>query len=329
MSILVTGGAGYIGSHVVLGLLEAGEDVVVLDNLCTGFAAAVPEAAQLVRGNVGDGELVRAVLQNHDIDAVMHFAASTVVPESVVDPFKFYFNNSMNSSVLIKECAEFGIKRFVFSSTAAVYGSGDGTPVTEEAPLNPESPYASSKLMTEWVLRDAASAYDFNYIVLRYFNVAGADPQGRAGQSTLNATHLIKVASQVVIGARTHLDIYGDDYPTPDGTCVRDYIHVSDLADAHLTALDQLRKTDENGTFNCGYGSGYSVKEVVQAIEQEFGKSLPVKIVPRRLGDPVSIVADSTALRTQLHWTPRHDDLAFIVRTAAAWEKNNLHREAG
>ncbi len=329
MSILVTGGAGYIGSHVVLGLLEAGEEVVVLDNLCTGFAAAVPQAATLIKGDVGDAELVNRVLQERKIDAVMHFAASTVVPESVVDPFKFYFNNSVNSSVLIKACAEAGIKRFVFSSTAAVYGSGDGTPVSEDHPLNPESPYASSKLMTEWVLRDAAIAYDFNYIVLRYFNVAGADPAGRAGQSTLNATHLIKVASQVVIGERPHLDIYGDDYPTPDGTCVRDYIHVSDLADAHLTALTHLRQTKKNDTFNCGYGSGYSVKQVVKAIEQEFGKPLPVKIVPRRLGDPVSIVADSTRLREQLHWTPKHDDLAFIVRTAAAWEKSNLHLAAG
>lgn len=328
MSILVTGGAGYIGSHVVLGLLEAGEDIIVLDNLCTGFAEAVPQEATFVKGNVGDAELVRSVLTEHDIDAVMHFAASTVVPESVVDPFKFYFNNSVNSSVLIKECSEAGIKRFVFSSTAAVYGSGDGAPVSEDHALNPESPYASSKLMTEWVLRDAAAAYDFNYTVLRYFNVAGADPKGRAGQSTLNATHLIKVASQVVIGERAHLDIFGDDYPTPDGTCVRDYIHVSDLADAHLTALAHLRQTNQNGTFNCGYGAGYSVREVVSAIEQEFGKALPVKIVPRRLGDPVSIVADSTRLREQLNWIPKHDDLAFIVRTAAAWEKNSHHRAA-
>ncbi len=321
MSILVTGGAGYIGSHVVLGLLEAGEEVVVLDNLVTGFASAVPKEARFIKGDVGDQALVRRLLKEHRIASVMHFAASTVVPESVSNPFKYYVNNTVNSTTLIECCARAGIENFVFSSTAAVYGSGDGKPVSEEQPLNPESPYASSKLMTEWILRDAAAAYGFNYIALRYFNVAGADPRGRAGQSTANATHLIKVASQVVLGQRPCLEIYGDDYPTQDGTCIRDYIHVTDLANAHLTALDHLRTHKQNGVYNCGYGKGYSVKEVVKAIESECGITLPVKIVGRRPGDPVSIVADSTRLRKELNWTPQHDDLAFIVRTAVAWEE--------
>ncbi len=329
MSILVTGGAGYIGSHVVHMLCDAGEDVVVIDNLVTGFQSALPEAAAFYQGNVGDALLLRRIFKRHAIEAVMHFAGSTVVPESVANPMKYYQNNTANSAVLIAECIKAKVKRFIFSSTAAVYGSSDGTPIDENIPLDPLSPYASSKLMTEEMLRDAAESSPLNYVVLRYFNVAGADSQGRTGQSSANATHLIKVACQTALGERSHLDIYGDDYPTEDGTCIRDYIHVTDLADAHILALKHLQTTDTSLTLNCGYGHGVSVKEVIDVVNEVCGRPLPVQIAGRRPGDPSAIVADSTALKDILDWQPQYDDLHVIVSSAMGWEKQCLQKKAG
>lgn len=328
MTIFVTGGAGYIGSHVVLALLECGEDVVVLDNLVTGFAWAVPDRATFIEGDVGDRELVARICTDYRIEALLHFAASTVVPESVTEPLKYYLNNTAQTANLFDVCSQNRVEHVVFSSTAAVYGGNSEKPVNEEVTLNPESPYARSKLMSEWILRDAAQARGFNCIALRYFNVAGADPDGRSGQSTANATHLIKVASQVALGMRPKLELYGDDYATRDGTCIRDYIHVSDLADAHITALNHLRAANTSGVFNCGYGRGYSVKEVIKAVEAEWGAELPMTIAERRLGDPAAIVADSSKLRNELRWTPKYDDLAVIVRTAMAWEKRCLQKQA-
>ena len=331
MSTLVTGGAGYIGSHVVLSLLDAGREVVVLDNLITGFRHAVAADAELVVGDIGDADLVRRLIRQHEITDVLHFAGSTVVPESVHEPLKYYLNNTAKSSVLIDECLQGGVRNFVFSSTAAVYGTASDKPVSEEVALEPMSPYATSKLMTEQVLQDAAAVNpDFNYIALRYFNVAGADPQGRSGQSTAKATHLIKVACQAALGDRPQLEIYGTDYPTPDGTGVRDYIHVTDLADAHLLALEHLAKTGQSEVLNCGYGHGYSVLDVIKAVEAVCGiEALPVKKVERRDGDPAAVVANSDKLRDLFEWKPRYDDLKTIVRTAWEWEKRCLQRKAG
>ena len=329
MSVLLTGGAGYIGSHVVLSLLEQGRDVVVLDNLVTGFREAVDPRATFVMGDIADTELLSKLFSEHGIKSVMHFAGSTVVPESVQDPLKYYTNNTGKSSILIQECLRYDIEEFVFSSTAAVYGSGTGEPVSESTPLSPESPYAQSKLMTERVLEDVAFANEnFNYIALRYFNVAGADPQGRTGQSSANATHLIKVACQAALGARAELEVYGTDYPTPDGTGVRDYIHVSDLADAHLLALEYLESNKTSQTLNCGYGRGYSVSQVIKAVEDECKLTLPVRMAPRRPGDPASVVANSGRLHELLDWSPKHDDLGFIVRTAYDWEARCLKQKA-
>ncbi|WP_045368758.1 UDP-glucose 4-epimerase GalE [Methyloceanibacter caenitepidi] len=322
MSVLVTGGAGYIGSHMVLELLGAGEDVVVLDNLSTGFRSAVPDAARFVEGNVGDMELVGQLLHDHSIDAILHFAGSIVVPDSVIDPLGYYGNNTCNSRNLLACAVEAGVPHFIFSSTAAVYGEPDKTPIGEDSQLQPISPYGSSKLMTETMLADTARAHPLRYVALRYFNVAGADPQGRTGQSTPRATHLIKVASEAAVGLRHGLDVYGTDYPTPDGTCVRDYIHVTDLVRAHLDALRYLRDGGQSTVLNCGYGKGFSVLEVVDAVKQVSGVDFPVKKVDRRPGDPPALVAGAGRIHEVLGWEPKLNDLDTIVGHALAWERH-------
>src|SRR5579872_2005175 len=304
MTILVTGGAGYIGSHVVYGLIDQKQRVIVLDNLSTGFREAIPGEATLVVGDTGDAALVSRLIAEHNIDAVMHFAASTVVPESVAEPTAYYKNNAVNSLALIDTAIRGGVKHFVFSSTAAVYGSPTVKLVDEDTPLQPMSPYGASKLMTETMLRDLASASDLTYVVLRYFNVAGADPLLRTGQSTRAATHLIKVAAQAALGIRQGMEIYGTDYPTPDGTCIRDYIHVCDLVSAHIQALDYLRGGGASATLNCGYGHGYSVLEIIEAVRRVSGNDFTATPRPRRAGDPAAIVADSRRLRRLLSWVP-------------------------
>lgn len=320
MSVLVTGGAGYIGSHMVHRLCDAGETVVVLDNLTTGFDWAIPAAAQLIECDVGDEAFVSQIIKDHDVDAIVHFAGSIVVPESVVDPLGYYLNNTVKSRSLIASAVAGGVKNFIFSSTAAVYGAPETMPVTEATPQIPVSPYGSSKLMTEVMLRDAAVAHDFRYVALRYFNVAGADPQGRTGQSTKGATHLIKVACEAAQGKRSHLDVYGTDYDTADGTCVRDYIHVSDLVKAHSDALTYLRDGGAATVMNCGYSRGFSVLEVVDAVKRAAGVDFDVRLADRRPGDPPQIIAASDLLRSTLNWQPDHDDLDTIVRHALDWE---------
>jgi UDP-glucose 4-epimerase len=321
MGVLVTGGAGFIGSHMVLELLDAGEEVIVLDNLSTGFRWAVPRDAQLVVGDIGDAELVRGLLSRNKIDAIIHFAGSIVVPESVADPLGYYLNNTCKSRALIQCAVEQQVAHFIFSSTAAVYGMPDVNPVAEDARLQPISPYGSSKLMTEIMLRDTANAHDLRYVALRYFNVAGADPYGRSGQSTPQATHLIKVASQTALGQRPYLELFGTDYPTPDGTCVRDYIHVSDLTNAHLAALEYLRQGGESQVMNCGYGRGFSVLEVIDAVKRAANSDFAVRIGPRRPGDPAALVAVAERIGDVLGWEPRYDDLDTIVDHALAWER--------
>ncbi len=326
MTVLVTGGAGYIGSHMVWMLRDRGEDVVVIDRLSTGFDWAVPGDVELVVGDIGDQTLVEETMKRRGVDTVIHFAGSIVVPESVADPLGYYLNNTVKSRGLIESAIRCGVGKFIFSSTAAVYGTPEQTPVAEEARLAPESPYGRSKLMTEQMLCDVAAANEsFRYMALRYFNVAGADPQKRTGQSTKGATHLIKVACEVATGKRSHMEIYGDDYPTPDGTCIRDYIHVTDLADAHFQALKWLRSGGESLVVNCGYGNGFSVREVIKAVEDVAGAQLDARIAPRRPGDPVAIVADATQARERLDWVPRHNDLHEIVAHALEWE-NALSR---
>ncbi len=320
MTVLVTGGAGYIGSHMVWELLDAGESLVVMDNLVTGFRWAVPPQVTLVVGDIGDQDLVRTVMRKHNISAVIHFAGSVVVPDSVSDPLGYYLNNTVKSRALIEAAVQMGVKQFIFSSTAAVYGNPKVTPVSEEAAPAPMSPYGSSKLMTEIMLADTARAHDFRYTALRYFNVAGADPQGRTGQSTKGATHLIKVACETALGKRSHIDVYGTDYPTTDGTCVRDYIHVKDLVRAHTSALDYLRQGGKSDIFNVGYSKGYSVLEVLDSVKRVSGKKFDVRLSPRRPGDPAGIVAASAKIRSTLGWQPQHDDLDAIVRQALAWE---------
>ena len=319
-AILVTGGAGYIGSHVVRQLGEAGERVVTLDNLCTGFREAVTHG-ELVIGDTGDRELVQRVLAEHDVDTVMHFAAHTIVPESVSNPLKYYGNNTCATRSLLQCANEAGVKHIVFSSTAAVYGLPPGGIAREDSPTAPINAYGTSKLMSEWMLRDLAAAGGPNYVALRYFNVAGSDPEGRIGQSTPKATLLVKVACEVVVGRREALTIFGTDYDTPDGTGVRDYIHVEDLATAHLDALTWLRNGGESQVLNCGYGHGYSVREVVQAVERVTGQPLPVREDARRAGDPPTLVANANRIRELLGWTPRFDDLDRIVATSLAWER--------
>jgi UDP-glucose 4-epimerase len=328
MAVLVTGGAGYIGSHMVLALTDAGQDVLVLDNLTTGFTWAVAPQAKLVEGDIGDETLVEHVIKTHNIDAVVHFAGSIVVPESVVDPLGYYLNNTVKSRALMAAVVKAGVRNFIFSSTAAVYGNPKTQPVFETELPAPISPYGTSKLMTEMMLRDSHFAYGLNYVALRYFNVAGADPKGRSGQSTPRATHLIKVACQTALGQRASMDVFGSDYDTPDGTCLRDYIHVSDLISAHMDALAHLRKGGESGIFNCGYGKGYSVLDVIAAVEKAHGGPVNKKLVPRRAGDPAAIVAGATRVREVLGWQPKYADLDFIVASALAWEKHLERRNA-
>lgn len=320
MTILVTGGAGYIGSHMVLELLDSGENVVVLDNLSTGFRWAVPEIATLVVGDIGDQELVRSIVRKHGVKAIIHFAGSIVVPESVVDPLGYYHNNTVKSRALMEVAVELGIEHFIFSSTAAVYGNPQEIPVREDAPLAPVSPYGWSKLMTEIMLADTARAHNLRYVALRYFNVAGADPKGRTGQSTPNATHLIKVASETALGKRPYIEVFGTDYETPDGTCQRDYIHVTDLVRAHMAALRHLRDGGDSEIFNCGYSKGFSVLEVIDAVKRVSGSEFEVRLSPRRVGDPAAIVAASDKIRVRLGWRPEYDNLDTITRNALAWE---------
>ena len=321
MSVLVTGGAGYIGSHMVLELLDAGLQVVVLDNLTTGFRWAVPAQAQLVVGDCGDQDLVRTVIGKYEVTAIIHFAGSIVVPESVADPLGYYYNNTVKSRALMEAAVARGVKHFIFSSTAAVYGMTGDRPVDEDAPLKPMSPYGSSKLMTEIMLADTSRAHDFNYVALRYFNVAGADPLGRTGQSTPRATHLIKVACETALGQRSHMEVFGTDYPTADGTCVRDYIHVKDLARAHMSALKHLRGGGRSDVFNCGYGKGYSVLQVIDAVRHASNRDFEVKMSPRRPGDPAAVVAAPDKIMRQLGWQPEHANLDQIVTQAMAWER--------
>jgi UDP-glucose 4-epimerase len=321
MAILVTGGAGYIGSHMVHELTDAGESVVVLDNLSTGFRFLLPSAVPVIVGNTGDQELAAEIIQKHRVESVIHFAASIVVPESIADPLGYYRNNTLNTSLLLQAAIANGVKHFIFSSTAAVYGNPDSSPVTESAATNPISPYGMSKLMSEIVLHDTARAHGLRFIALRYFNVAGADPKGRTGQSTPQATHLIKVACETILGRRDKLSVFGTDYPTPDGTCIRDYIHVTDLARAHSAALAHLRRGGANATFNCGYGHGYSVLEVLEAARRISGQNFPVEYAGRRAGDPVELVADVSRIHATLDWRPLYDNLDSIVTHALSWER--------
>jgi UDP-glucose 4-epimerase len=325
--ILVTGGAGYIGSHVVAMLGEAGERVVTLDNLSTGFAESVLYG-DLVVGDTGDPDVVTAVLREHDVDTVMHFAAKTIVPESVAKPLLYYDNNTAATRNLLQCCDEAGVRHFVFSSTAAVYGNPAGGVCGEDSPVAPINPYGTSKLMSEWMLRDLAAASALRYVSLRYFNVAGSDPAGRIGQSTEKATLLIKVAAETAIGKRPSISIFGTDYPTPDGSGVRDYIHVSDLAEAHLKALAYLRADGDSTVLNCGYGHGFSVREVLQMVGKVSGEQLHIEEQPRRAGDPPMLIARAERIRNMLGWAPKHDDLETIVKTALDWERKLLARAA-
>ena len=327
MAVLVTGGAGYIGSHMVLNLADAGEKVVVLDNLVTGFDWAVDGRATFEAGNAGDIEFVRGLIDKHGITEIVHFAGSIVVPESVTDPLKYYGNNTATSRNLIEAAIKGGVKHFIFSSTAAVYGMTGLAPVVETTPLNPMSPYGRSKLMTEWMLADVAAAHPMTYGVLRYFNVAGADPGKRSGQSTPLATHLIKVACQTALGQRDKMDIFGTDYETPDGTCIRDYIHVTDLIAAHALLLRHLRGGGDSTTLNCAYGQGYSVRQVVDTVKAVSGVDFRVDEGPRRAGDPASITATGEKVRSLLGWVPQHDDLREIVQSAYAWERHLMTRK--
>jgi UDP-glucose 4-epimerase len=327
-TILVTGGAGYIGSHVVRQLGETAEKIVILDDLSRGFRQAVT-AGELVVGDVGDFALVSRLLTKHKVDTVMHFAASTIVPESVANPLKYYGNNTCKTRTLIEACLENGVKNFVFSSTAAVYGMVDEGYADEESPTRPINAYGTSKLVSEWMLRDVAAVNDFRYVALRYFNVAGSDPGGRIGQSTPGATLLAKVACEAMVGKRPHVAVFGNDYPTPDGTGMRDYLHVEDLAAAHLNALDYLRKGGKSLTLNVGYGHGYSVREVLRMVETVGGKPLVVREEGRRAGDPAYLVARADRIRQELGWRPRYDDLEAIVTHSLAWERKLVEEPWG
>jgi UDP-glucose 4-epimerase len=321
MTVLVTGGAGYIGSHMVLALRDAGEAVVVVDDLSTGVRDAVPPEVELVVGDVSDEILVSSLIRRLGITELAHFAARIVVPDSVADPLGYYLANTAKTRTLLATAIASGVERVVFSSTAAVYGEPESSPVSEDAPTAPINPYGRSKLMSEWMLQDASRAHDMSYAALRYFNVAGADPQGRSGQSTPNATHLIKVACQAALGIRERLDIFGTDYPTHDGSCVRDYIQVGDLADAHVLALGYLRDGGESAVLNCGYGTGYSVLEVVETVKRVSGVDFEARLCGRRAGDPAALVANADRIRDRLGWRPKCDDLEQIVVQALDWER--------
>ena len=326
MTVLVTGGAGYIGSHTVRALTDAGESVVVIDNLSTGFSQFVPEGVALFIGDAADENLVEGVISAHQVETIIHFAGSVVVPDSMRDPLAYYRNNTMTTRSLLNAAVKCGVNRFVFSSTAAVYGNPDHVPVPEHAPTRPLSPYGSSKLMTEIMLHDVAAAHGMNYVVLRYFNVAGADPQARIGLATVGATHLMKIAVEAATGQRAKIDVFGTDYPTPDGSCIRDFIHVSDLAQAHRAALSYLRGGGASVTLNCGYGRGYSVKETIEAVRRISGRNFAVQYAPRRPGDIMTMIADTTLIRWTLNWTPQYDDLEAIAAHALKWEEK-LFRE--
>jgi UDP-glucose 4-epimerase len=321
MTVLVTGGAGYIGSHMVHELVDAGDHVVVLDNLSTGFRFLIPASVPFVSGSTGDRELVAKVIEQYGVTAIIHFAASIVVPDSLRDPLGYYHNNTMNTCALLDTAIGSGVRQFIFSSTAAVYGNADAPSLREDAPTAPISPYGTSKLMSEIMLHDAGRAHGLRFVILRYFNVAGADPRGRTGQSSPGATHLIKVACETAIGKRPKMSVYGTDYPTPDGTCIRDYIHVSDLARAHSASLGHLRRGGASMTFNCGYGRGSSVFEVIDAVRRVSGRDFQVEIEGRRAGDPAGLVANVERIRTTLPWQPQFQDIDTIVAHALAWEK--------
>ncbi|MGY3616525.1 UDP-glucose 4-epimerase GalE [Bradyrhizobium sp. USDA 10063] len=329
MTVLVTGGAGYIGSHMVRALVDAGETVVVVDNLSTGFSALLPEGVPLFIGDAGDENLVEGVIAQHGVESIIHFAGSVVVPESMRDPLGYYRNNTMTTQSLLNAAVKSGVSRFVFSSTAAVYGNPDEVPVPETAPTRPLSPYGMSKLMTEIMLHDVASAHGMSYAVLRYFNVAGADPLGRIGLSTIGATHLLKVAVEAATGQRAKVDVFGGDYPTPDGSCIRDFIHVTDLAEAHRAALSYLRAGGSSVTLNCGYGRGYSVLETIEAVRRVSMRNFAVSYAPRRPGDIMTMVADTSRIRALLDWTPKYDDLETIAAHALAWEQKLFLERGG
>jgi UDP-glucose 4-epimerase len=321
MSVLVTGGAGFIGGHMVLELADRGERVTVLDDLSTGFDWAVHPKAELVIGDIGDRVLLDRLMKSRKVNTVMHFAGSIVVPDSVADPLGYYLNNTVKSRELIAAAVANGVESFVFSSTSAVYGAPETVPVTEDTPLNPMSPYGASKAMTERMLADSAAAYGLRSVVLRYFNVAGADPEGRAGQSTRGATHLLKVALEAATGRRDHVAVFGTDYDTPDGTGIRDYIHVSDLVGAHAAALDHLRGGGESLLLNCGYGHGYSVLELLDAVQRVSGRTLDIRARARRAGDVPVMIASNDRIKQNLAWTPRFDDIETIVAHALSWEE--------
>ena len=329
MTVLVTGGAGYIGSHMVHALADAGEGVVVIDNLSTGFSAFLPKGVPLFIGEAGDENLVEGVIAAHGVDSIIHFAGSVVVPDSMRDPLGYYRNNTVTTQCLLNAAVKCGVNRFIFSSTAAVYGNPDEVPVPEHAPTRPLSPYGTSKLMTEIMLHDVASAHGMSYVVLRYFNVAGADPKGRTGLATVGATHLLKIAVEAATGQRAKINVFGTDYPTPDGSCIRDFIHVSDLAQAHRAALTYLRGGGASVTLNCGYGRGYSVLETIEAVRRVSMRNFAVQYAPRRLGDIMTMVADTSRIRSTLGWTPQYDDLETIAAHALSWEEKLFRERLG
>ena len=329
MTVLVTGGAGYIGTHMVQALVEAGEGVVVIDNLSTGFSAFLPQGIPLFIGDAGDENLVEGVIAAHEVKSIIHFAGSVVVPDSMRDPLAYYRNNTMTTRSLLNAAVKSGVNSFIFSSTAAVYGNPDQVPVPESAPTRPLSPYGSSKLMAEIMLHDTALAHGMNYVALRYFNVAGADPQARMGLATVGATHLLKIAVEAATGQRAKVNVFGTDYPTPDGSCIRDFIHVSDLTQAHRAALSYLRGGGASMTLNCGYGRGYSVLETIEAVRKVSGRDFAVQYGPRRPGDIMTMIADTSRIRSTLDWTPQYDDLETIARHALAWEEKLFRERQG
>ncbi len=328
MAVLVTGGAGYIGSHMANELIDAGEEVVVLDDMSAGFWWAVPPEAKLVQGDMGDQPLVERVLREYRVDAIAHFAAKIVVPDSVSDPLGYYLNNTVKARALIESAVRAKVKHFIFSSTAAVYGEPTVNPIPEDLPLAPINPYGRSKMMTEMILRDTCAAHDLSSVILRYFNVAGADPKGRTGQSSPNATHLIKVAAQAALGKRPFMEVFGTDFSTPDGSGVRDYVQVTDLVRAHVAALKHLRAGGESLVCNCGYGTGYSVLQVIEVVKKVSGVDFTVKMSPRRAGDPAALTAKADRIREKLNWKPEYDDLETIVRQALHWEERLMKKNA-